>query len=310
MISRFAGCYILLLIIPLLGFGQSISHECGSNWAEKLWDEFARVQKDENMKETFKNRPAKILPLAFYRIANEDFASSGYDTTLLGQNLSRSFAAALNRTFTKSNEPNQWEVMPPLENSIFQKKFVFVQPDNYAQESEENKRRLLELQPDFLLCGEYELLSDGLNLLQVKLQRVAHPGNPFPKQDITLWSGKLEVPFANSFQFSECKAKDIKPFDARIFKELMDEFSGFPLEPLALQKMSLNDDKTFSLDSLIGDLKTGAFYKMQVYLSKPLYVYAFSFERLDTEKRYLYFIQNFGSNQSQFKKGKTISNRF
>jgi hypothetical protein len=296
------------LLLPTLGLGQGFGQLCGTQWANKMVPEFVRIQDLEQVKQVFGNRPARVLPLPFFRAAYVGFASSGSDTTLLGQNLSRSFAAALALQFREKEVLNStWEVLPPLENSIFQSQFVFVKPDQYARETEENRRRLLELQPDFLLCGEYELTPEGLGLLRVNLQRVAHPGNPFKRQEITIWSGKMDLVFTGNGQYAECKAKDIKPFDARPFLEMMHDFHGTPIRRDAvIQEMILKDDHTFALDSVAGDLKTGTYYKLQIRLPAPLYVYAFSYEAMDAEKQYLYFIQNLGGNQTPFKMGKTI----
>jgi hypothetical protein len=296
-----------LFLIAYFVKAQSLSTACGKSWATQLVPEFSQIQKKEKLGDYFKDRPARILPLPFFKASDGDFAVSGNDTTLLGQMLSRAFSAALSQKIRQEDVlQTQFEVLPPLENSIFQSHFVFVRPDQYAKESEENRRRLLEMQPDFLLCGEYELTTEGLSLLHIRLQRVAHVGNPFPRQELSVWVGKMEFPFPSPDLSEEAKSKNVKPFDVRPIKEMMDEFLGMPLKPLVIEKMNLNEDRTFTLDSLDGNLQSGTFYKMQVRLPVPLYVYAFSFERLDDDKHYLYFIQQLGGSQQQLKPGKTI----
>jgi hypothetical protein len=298
---------LLVLFAHSVIYGQGLSTACGKAWAKQLLPEFSQIQKKEKLGDYFKDRPARILPLPFFKASDGDFAVSGNDTTLLGQLLSRAFSAALSQEIRQEAIlQTQLEVLPSLENAIFQSQFVFVRPDQYVQESEENRRRLLEMQPDFLLCGEYELTPEGLSLLQIRLQRVAHVGNPFPRQELSVWVGRLAYAFPNPGLYDEAKAKNVKPFDARPIKEMMDEFLGSPLKPLVLQQMNLGEDRTFTLDSLEGNLKAGTFYKLQVLLPSPLYVYAFTFERLDADKRYLYFVQQMGNNQQQFKAGKNI----
>ena len=218
----------LLFLIASIAKAQGLSTACGKTWAKQLLPEFSQIQKMEKLGDYFKDRPARILPLPFFKTADGDFAVSGNDTTLLGQMLSRAFSAALSQGIRQEDIlQTQFEVLPPLENSIFQSQFVFVRPDQYAKESEENRRRLLEMQPDFLLCGEYELTTEGLSLLQIRLQRVAHVGNPFPRQELSVWVGRMEFPFPNPGLYEEAKSKNVKPFDARPFKEMMDELILF-----------------------------------------------------------------------------------
>lgn len=306
----FTRCFGLIALILFWGVeanGQAFSQACANTWAGSLLPDLPKILKTEKLHGFFVSRPCRILVLPFYKARNsEGFEAGGFDTTVLGQYLSRSFASRLGLLIRDDEKlQTQLEILPSNENVIFQSNFIYTRPEKETQESEHNKLRLYELQPDFLLGGEYELNDEGLSLLSLSLTKVGHKENKFPKSELPLFSGKWMEVFPGLANYAELKAKDVKPFDSRPIRELMDQFTGFPLKSLSLFTMKLGHD-SFTLDSLEGDLQANVFYKMAVRLPARLYVYAFSYEKLDADKKYLYFIQSLGDQQAAFSAGKTI----
>lgn len=297
---------VLFLVLISEHHAQKQTAACGEKWAVAALNNLVQIHKAENVEKYVENRPCRILVLPFFRSKQEGFDASGYDTTLLGQSLARNFSTALGVAIRNEEKIRKgWEILPSNDNAIFQNSFVCIRPETYFKESEENKRRLVELQPDFLLCGEYEMNSEGIALLNLRLTRVGHFLNPFPKAEIPVFSGYLNFPFVTSGAFSEWKTKDVAPFDYRPFKELMDKFTGIPLKPLGVKTINVGHSN-YTLDSLDGDLKANVNYKLAIKLPEPLYIYAFSYERLDADKKYLYFIKSVGAEQVRFPAGKSI----
>jgi len=76
--------------------GQGLTQAYGKMWAEEAVKELHQIQKTEKFGTFFKDRPARISVLPFFRASNtEDLAAGGFDTTILGQYICRSFASFL-----------------------------------------------------------------------------------------------------------------------------------------------------------------------------------------------------------------------
>jgi|GEM_PF-1308258 len=284
----------LCFVFPSLG--QNTSIDIAESLADKLANGFATLSKDKEFKKAFGERQARIMVLPFYtHLQKSVLESVTNDTTVLGQYFSSLLQKQLAFKTSQLRERDQlFEFLVPTENVIFQSDFVFVKPDKQADESAMYLKYNADHQPDFLMSAEYELHEDTkqLQFLSVTLTRVNHYLNTYQRTHISLLPVQAVQPVTSNALWKELMEKNVKPFNLKAYKQLLEQFEGRELPPVTLYKMELDyETKSFVLDSTVSELAPGSLYKMDFSLPGDLYVYAFTYERFDADKKYLYFVK-------------------
>jgi hypothetical protein len=293
---RFLIGFLCWVCVVFSSLGQSTTVDIAESLAAQLTSAFTALSKDRDFKKAFGERQARIMVLPFYtRLQKSILESETNDTTILGQYFSELLQKQLAYKTSQLKERDRiFEFLVPTQNVIFQSNFVYVKPDKQADESAINNKFNVEHQPDFLMSGEYQLheKTKAFQFLSVTLTRVNHYLNTFQRTNISLLPVQAVQQVSSNALWNELMEKNVKLFNLKVYKQLLEQFEGRELAPLTLYNLKLDyETRSFTLDSAVSELTPGSLYKMGFSLPADLFVYAFTYERFDADKKYLYFIK-------------------